>query len=225
MKKDFAKLNYYEMLDIKPDAAFFEIRHAYNAALQIYEADSLVSYSFFSREERKEILNLLEKAYSTLINGKGRKNYDNQLMQTGVLASPGNKAAARKPACIYDVKRQSGTTVLPKNNKAALRANVAQNKRINEILSKDEISGADLKAIRNELGVAIEKIASETRIRMDYLIGMEENKIDRLPAVAFLKGFVKSYLKCLCVEPVEGICARYIEGLARMGKNNETGVF
>jgi hypothetical protein len=220
MKKDFSKLNYYEMLDIKPDAAFFEIRHAYNAALQMYEAGSLVSYSFFSQEERKEILNLLEKAYSTLINGRERKNYDDQLMQTGILASQGNKASARKPACIFDVNKQSGTTVLPKSNKAALRENVAQNKRISEILSKEEISGTDLKAIRNELGVAIEKIASETRIRMDYLIGMEENKINRLPAVAFLKGFVKSYLKCLCVEPVDGICARYIEGLARMGKNN-----
>jgi hypothetical protein len=208
------------MLDIKPDAAFFEIRHAYNAALQMYEAGSLVSYSFFSQEERKEILSFLEKAYSTLINGKERKNYDNQLMQSGILASQGNKAAARKPACIYDVNRQSGTTVLPKSDKASLRANVAQNKRINEILSQHDITGSDLKAIRNELGVAVEKIASETRIRMDYLMSMEENNIDRLPAIAFLKGFVKSYLKCLCVEPADGICARYIESLARMGKNS-----
>ena len=34
MEKDFAQLNYYEMLDIKPDATVMEIRGAYNAALR-----------------------------------------------------------------------------------------------------------------------------------------------------------------------------------------------
>jgi DnaJ-class molecular chaperone len=48
MEKDFDQLNYYEMLDIKPDAPALEIRSAYNSALQMYQSDSLVSYSFFS---------------------------------------------------------------------------------------------------------------------------------------------------------------------------------
>jgi len=68
MDQDFDQLNYYEMLDIKPDASALEIRSAYNTALQIYQSDSMVSYSFFSREERNKILALLEKAYLTLIN-------------------------------------------------------------------------------------------------------------------------------------------------------------
>jgi len=63
MEKKFAKLNYYEMLDLKPEATFFEIRHAYNAALQIYKDDSLTSYSFFSPEERKEIPILWPEEY------------------------------------------------------------------------------------------------------------------------------------------------------------------
>jgi len=61
MEKDFAQLNYYEMLDVKPDATALEIRSAYNAALQIYQSDSLASYSFFSPEERKKIITLLEE--------------------------------------------------------------------------------------------------------------------------------------------------------------------
>ena len=85
MEKDFAELNYYEMLDVKPDAAALEIRSAYNAALQMYQSDSLVSYSFFSPEERKEILSLLEKAYFTLINEKEREIYDNELIRLGII--------------------------------------------------------------------------------------------------------------------------------------------
>ena len=220
MKKNFATLNYYEILDVTPDAAFFEIRQAYNAAMQMYRADSLVSYSFFSLEERQEILNLLEKAYLTLINGKERKNYDKELIQLGILDNVGGKAGAKRSAGIYDASRQWGKAAVLKDNKSTLKEKVAQNKRINEILSKQEISSADLKIIRNELGVAIEKIAGETKIRMDCLISIEEDKVKRLPAAAFLKGFIKSYLKCLCIEPLDDVCVRYMDGLARIGKDN-----
>ncbi len=79
MEKDFSELNYYEMLDIKPDATAVEIRDAYNAALQMYQSDSLVSYSFFSQEERSQILALLEKAYFTLINETQREKYNSEL--------------------------------------------------------------------------------------------------------------------------------------------------
>jgi DnaJ-class molecular chaperone len=220
MKKNFANLNYYEILDVTPDAAFFEIRQAYNAAMQMYRADSLVSYSFFSLEERQEILNLLEKAYITLINGKERKNYDKELIQMGILDNVGGKAGAKRSAGIYNASRQWGKAAVLKDNKSTLKEKVAQNKRINEILAKQEINGADLKTIRNELGVAIEKIAGETKIRMNYLLSIEEDKVKRLPAAAFLKGFIKSYLKCLCIEPLDDVCARYMDGLARIGKNN-----
>jgi len=220
MKKDFAKFNYYEMLDIGQDAAFFEIRHAYNAALQIYEADSMVSYSLFSREERRKILELLERAYLTLINAQERKKYDAELAQAGVMSAIAGKAPSRRPACIYDVKRQTGTTVLPKKtSKTILRESVENNKKINEILSGPDINGAALKSIRNELGMPVERIAQETRVRLDYLNCIEEDKIGRLPAAAFLKGFVKAYLKSLCVEPADDIATRYMQWLERARKS------
>ena len=51
-----------------------------------------------------------------------------------------------------------------KTHNAELKAKVSQNQRIREILLQQEISGTDLKDIRNELGVAIENIHQETRI-------------------------------------------------------------
>lgn len=54
MRKDFNQLNYYEMLDLQPNAVPYEIRHAYNAAMQLYQPGSLVSYSFFSEKERRD---------------------------------------------------------------------------------------------------------------------------------------------------------------------------
>jgi DnaJ-class molecular chaperone len=214
MEKDFAQLNYYEMLDIKPDAAALEIRGAYNATMQIYQADSLVSYSFFAPEERKKILALLEKAYFTLINEKERRNYDNELIRLGFLNAQEENPVVKKPVGIFDINRQGNNSGLLKNQNAELKTNVSQNQRIGEILSQHKISGADLKTIRNELGVAIEKIHQETKIRIEYLNNIEENKTEGLPAAVFLKGFIKAYLKCLCIEPADEISARYMSGLA-----------
>ncbi|MGA2782214.1 MAG: helix-turn-helix domain-containing protein [Smithella sp.] len=215
MEKNFAQLNYYEMLDVKPDATALEIRSAYNSALQMYQSDSLVSYSFFSPEERKEILALLEKAYFVLINEKERDLYDNELIRLGIIDSTERNPAVKKPVSIFDINRQSDVSGILKTHNAELKAKVSQNQRIGEILSQQKISGTDLKAIRSELGVTIENIHQETKIRIDYLNCIEENNIEKLPAAVFLKGFIKAYLKCLYIEPADEISARYMSGLAR----------
>jgi hypothetical protein len=215
MEKDFDQLNYYEMLDIKPEATALEIRGAYNAALQMYQADSLVSYSFFSQEERSKILGLLEKAYLTLINEKEREKYDNDLIESGVISVAEKSAAAKKgPVNIFDINRQGDNAVLRKNHNAELKAKVSQSQLVREIISRQDISGADLREIRNELGVAIENIHQETKIRLDYLNYIEEDKTEKLPAAVFIKGFVKAYLKSLYIEPADEICARYMNTLA-----------
>ena len=217
MEKKFARLNYYEMLDLKPEATFFEIRHAYNAALQTYQTDSLISYSFFSPEERKAILDLLEKAYLTLINEKERQDYDNELIRLGILKEVVKKPIIKTPVSVFDINRQQGKPGAAKNAAAELRAKVAQNKFIGEILSQQELSGADLQKIRNELEVPLEQIAQETKIRIDSLLNIEGNHIEALPAAVFLKGFIKAYLKCLCLEPVDEICMRYMNRLSSLG--------
>ena len=217
MEKKFARMNYYEMLDLKPDATFFEIRHAYNAALQTYQTDSLISYSFFSPEERKAILDLLEKAYLTLINEKERQDYDNELIRLGIIKEAVKKPMVKTPVSVFDINREQGKPGAAKNAAAELRAKVAQNKFIGEILSQQELSGADLQKIRNELAVPLEQIAQETKIRIDSLLNIEGNNIEALPAAVFLKGFIKAYLKCLCLEPVDEICIRYMNRLSSLG--------
>ena len=223
MQKNFAKLNYYEMLDIKPAAAAFEIRHAYNAALQVYQPDSLASYSFFSAEERGDILSLIEKAYATLINEQARREYDDNLIARGELrAREETTPAVKKPVSIFDISRSPIVKKGPAGTDA-LKNKISQSPHIGGILAKSEICGADLKSIRNELGAPLEQIAQDTKIRMEHLRSIEEDDIARLPAAVFLKGFVKAYLKCLCLEPVEAISARYMEAIGRLLRNTKAG--
>ena len=217
MQKSFAEMNYYEMLDVKPDVAFFEIRHAYKAAMQMYQADSMISHSIFSQEERMQILSFVEKAYLTLISEKERQIYDNELIRLGVLKATKWKVSPKKPICIFDINRNSGIKSVPKSNDE-LREKIAQNKSIAGIIVQTQISGADLQKIRNKLEVPIEHIAQETKIRIDYLQGIEGDDVPALPAAVFLKGFIKAYLKCLCLEPVDEVCGRYMNRSAFCGE-------
>lgn len=216
MNKKFSDMNYYDILDIKPDAAVFEIRHAYTEALQIYKPGALASYSFFSEEERREILALIEKAYATLINEQARKQYDGELVLLGEIpAKDQTKPAEKKPVGIFDIQRASApkTVAVPSED---LKNKVRQSAAIEAILNQNEICGSDLKKIRTELNILIEQISQETRVRLDHLHSIEEDRIERLPAPVFLKGFIKSYLKCLGVDPADEISGRYMDTVARM---------
>ncbi|PKN70416.1 MAG: hypothetical protein CVU54_06070 [Deltaproteobacteria bacterium HGW-Deltaproteobacteria-12] len=210
MEKKFGKLNYYEMLDLKPDATLFEIRQAYNAALQTYQTNSLVSYSFFSPEERKAILDLLEKSYLTLINETKRQDYDRELVRLGLISETALKPTAKTPVKIFNINRAQVKSGALQNAAVALRKQTSENQIIGEILSQKEISGSDLQKIRKELALSLEHIAQETKIRLDYLQGIERDDVQALPAAVFLKGFIKSYLKCLCLQPVDEIFHKYI---------------
>ncbi len=216
MPKCFAQLNYYEVLDIKPDAMAFEIRHAYNAALQVYQPSSLASYSFFPEDDRQEILSIIETAYRTLISDQARKDYNEELIRRGELGVRNEAtSAAKKPVSIFNISRNPAAKVALTNNET-LKSKISQSQLIGDILAQNELCGADLKRIRTELGVLIEQIAQETKIRHDHLRSMEEDHVARLPAAVFLKGFVKSYLKCLSLEPVEELSARYMDTVARL---------
>jgi DnaJ-class molecular chaperone len=210
MRKDFDQLNYYEMLDLKPNAVPYEIRHAYNAALQLYHPGSLVSYSFFSEKERREILALIEKAYQTLINDQFRKEYDEELIRRGEIESREESAAEeKKPVSVFQISRGPAVRAVFVNPDE-LKDRISQSPIIKDILGRSELSGEDLKQIRTELGLTIEQIADETKIRVNHIRSIEEGQAGQLPPAVFLKGFVKSYLKCLGLEALEELSARYM---------------
>ncbi|HPC85547.1 MAG TPA: helix-turn-helix domain-containing protein [Smithellaceae bacterium] len=214
MRKSFTELNYYEMLDIRPTAAAFEIRQAYGTALQIYQPGSAASHSFFTETERREILALLEKAYRTLVDERTRRAYDDELVSRGELDRAVEAGPVdRKPVGIFNISRTRDRQP-SLDNQETLKSKVRESKRIAELTAGDSLSGAGLKQIREELGVTVEQIAQATKIRQDHLTHIEEDRVDRLPAAIFLKGFVKSYLKYLCLEPVEALSARYMETVA-----------
>ncbi len=65
--------------------------------------------------------------------------------------------------------------------------------------------GAYLKKTRELHGISIEELASSTKINISVLAALESDNFQKLPAPIFVKGFIKSYLKYLGVDPKEAI--------------------
>jgi curved DNA-binding protein CbpA len=209
--KRLMEQNFYDLLGIEFNASSFEISHAYKENYQLYHEDSLVSYSFFSREERHEILAKLEEAYSTLIDEKKRSRYDQSLIECGILKEEMKSQDGRKTmGLISDSKHPTHNKILTIRDE--LKTMVSSNPVIQEILSHDVLWGKDLKRIRKELGVSLEIIKEMTKVRMVFLRAIEEDKYEKAPSKMFLKSYVKAYAQSIGLDS-DVVACRYLKSM------------
>ncbi|MGA2463567.1 MAG: helix-turn-helix domain-containing protein [Thermodesulfobacteriota bacterium] len=207
--KRLGDLNFYELLEVAFDASPFEIHHAYQEMYQLYHEDSLASYSFFSREEREEILAKLDEAYSTLIDEKKRSHYDQLLIERGILEEGMQYQRDQKTLSLMsNSKRSSTNATLRIRNK--LKVIVSSNPIIQEILTHDVLSGKDLKKIRDELGVSLEMIAEMAKVRIVFLRAIEDDQFEKTPSRMFLKSFLKAYAQCIGLD-ADIVASRYLK--------------
>lgn len=88
--------NYYDILGVGRQASAEEIRSAYEISRHTFRENSLATYSLFSDQENREILDLIAKAFETLFNPESRRAYDAVLQwqegETPAAAGPGGRA-------------------------------------------------------------------------------------------------------------------------------------
>ena len=207
--KRLEDLSFYELLEVAYDASPFEVHQAYKEMHQLYHDDSLASYSFFSREEREEILAKLDEAYSTLMDEKNRSRYDQLLIERGILEKEMQYQRDRKKLRLMSDAKHPGTnTALRIRDR--LKPIVSSNPVIQEILTQDVLSGEDLKKIRDELGISLEEISEIVKVRMVYLHAIEDDQFEKTPSRIFLKGFLRAYAQCIGLD-ADIVANRYLK--------------
>ena len=207
--------NYYNLLDISPKASFEEVRAAYDQAMSIYSSDSISTYSLFTEKERKQILSHLTEAYKTLTNGRLRKEYDHLLMEKGELTDQEVGLYSSEDSCVPKGKLVNVDleNLIPKEENIKVKS---QTTGINLDLfeSRPSVAGKDIKAIRLAKKIGFEEIYKKTNIPQKTLEDIEEDRFECLPALVYLKGFLKAYAKILNVNQskmVDGYIERYLE--------------
>ncbi len=197
--RSLAELTYYELLDLSPGATPFEIRQAYKMAMGVYSEESIVIYSLFTDEERKEILARIDEAFATLISEKARSAYDQLLIQRGVIKEGSQYGSSRERIALGGPKRpgtgENGT---------------AENPVIREILCQEVLTGRDLKRLRSGLEVSLEQISEWTKIRPGLLQCIEEDQFDQLPSRLHLRSFLKAYMQYFRLNP-DPLVDRYMK--------------
>jgi len=204
--------NFYELLGVESDASLFEINRAYKETHQLYHEDSLVSYSLFSGEERRQILARLDEAYSTLIDEEKRSRYNQSLVEGGILKEGvESQDGPRADRVMSGSMRSTLNTILTIRDE--LKAAVSSNPVIQDILTHDVLCGKDLKRIRDELGVSLGTIAEMTKVRIIFLSAVENDEFEKVPSKMFLKSFLKAYAQSLGLD-ADFVASRYLKRTA-----------
>ncbi len=199
--KKFEDLNYYRILEIPVNASPFDVRNAYKDTLEIYREDSMATYSLFSEDERENILDTIENAFLVLIDEDKRADYDKMLVDTGEIepsALTEKPEKEPKPIFLSD-KSINKEAFFQRLNEKAQEKEVQ--KARDEVLAKELISGSDLRKLRKVLGIELDEIFKTIRISISMLEAIENNQFENLPSLIYLKNFLKSYAKVLCLDP------------------------
>jgi DnaJ-class molecular chaperone len=218
--KKFDGLNYYEILKIPMTSSYFEIKRAYKNALSLYNEDSIVTYSLFSKEERDSVIEDIENAFSTLTNDKKRAAYDQMLVDSGQVDA---SIPSREQPFVSPSPSPTYTSI----NENQLYSRVKEKLLMedvktlsDEILLKERLSGDDLKKLREAVDVKTKEIQHITKISVSVLMAIEENRFEELPPDTYLKSFLRSYAKILQIDP-QKVIDGYLKTISLANKTDE----
>lgn len=184
--KDIRDQTYYEILEISPTATSKEIQRAYEHAKETFYADSVAIYSLFSEEEVKGIKEAVEEAYRILMDEALRRDYDQSHVQ--MLPMAGGQAIetfSETAGISWEERHPLSFTGLSFN------------------AEERPYRGKTLKQIRQGMGVELQAISQEMKINARTLEWIEEEAFEKLPALVYLKGFLKSYAQSLGLDPAK----------------------
>jgi len=228
--------NYYDILEIPVEASHQEIAQGYTRAKNAYSGDSLALYSLMTKEECDEILNLIEEAYSVLCDPHKRRLYNNA---RGLLAPPddyksyqervdSNKdiGAIQQLASSGSINNRDFSAESKKGNDKKDITKIVASKRFalehtvrpemeQEIEQTTVFTGEVLRKIREYKGVDVARMSDMTKVSKTYIKNIEAEKLDNLPVLVYVRGFVYQYAKCLKLNP-ELVATSYINHIKQL---------
>lgn len=213
MLKRIDDLNFYELLEVAPDANAQDIHKAYDRVRKVYEPNSIALYSLLSSEETDRIRTRIDEAYRTLIYEETRREYDRILRERHEIPELEPRKAKQRyqppprvalPAQIRHV--EAAPPPMPALNDAlpSLSPSAAAETPLAAMLpltTITEFTGSVIKMLREQKNLSLQAVADITKISSRHLQHIEEEAYTKLPARPYLRGFLSQYAKALGYEP------------------------
>jgi curved DNA-binding protein CbpA len=178
------------------------VTSAYEKAKTTYSGDNPAIYTIFSEGEARDLLKLVEEAYSVLGNKTLRALYDEKLGQSGI---------RREDLTFENLKAQSKIQQpnLPKKPLGKIEYKVDE-KFEQELKAKTNWSGEDLKKVREYKNIPLERLSETTKISAYYINSVEKMDAKSLPAPVFVRGYVAQISKVLNLNE-KTVCDSYMK--------------
>lgn len=219
---DAERKNYYDVLEVEPNATPQQIENAYIRARNAYSGDSVALYSLMTKDECEKILGQIEEAYSVLGFPEKRREYDRLrgFNQSGF----NTHKTMEQIHTVSSIEDRPKDTVQYENYgsnliEARVSKITAQKKfglEYEENAEMDakirdctDFNGAFLKSVREYKNVTVERMAEMTRISKTHINAIENDDISKLPADVYTRGYVYQYAKVLKLNP-DQVAASYL---------------
>ena len=230
--------NLYEILEVRPDAGPQEIRAAYLRAKASFQRDSLALYSLMDGDDAALMLRQVEEAFLVLSNPDRRKLYDQSYLRGPQPAvapvisidrvPPMSSSADMEDLLIPPSTDFSGTlasestsppmdAVTPSTSAMPAPAPMASPQPASPKSAPSPVptisSGPELRDLRERRGVSIDYLVEITRIRKTYLVAVEAENFEALPAAVYIRGFLCQVARELHI-PTEPLVTEYLKRLS-----------
>jgi len=195
MVRDSNKImnNYYDVLNITPDASKTDIFESYQKLQKLFAKDNIAIYGLFSDEMLEEKTQEIELAYQLLSDSKKRKAYDKELKDRGIIPLTSREGII--PEVTIRKPDEEGRTEEEKSTPARKSPGVITKEHYSKKYRGyyKEYSGRVLAKIRNDNKISLDELYEETKIKTKFLVAIEEESYEELPPTPYLIGFLKAY--------------------------------
>ncbi len=196
------RFNYYDILEVSPHCAQHEVTSAYEKAKLTYSGENPAIYTIFSEQEARELMKLVEEAYSVLGNKTLRALYDEKIGQ-GVF---------RRDDLSFETLKAQSKTLLPEQPKKSPSKNEYKIDESfeNEIKAQSDWTGSFIRKVREYKNIPLERMSETTKISAFYINSIEKVEPKGLPASVFVRGYVSQIAKVLGLDEKK-VCDSYMK--------------
>lgn len=189
--------NYFEILDLKPDANQHDIHMAYQKAKATYSLSNPDILNIFSEPELNDFRRLIDEAYSILKNQNYRSIYEKRMQDQVEDKSRISLESIKEASTDYqDISIVEHVSSKLKPDLIVKSQSYEKNDHFeSEISANAEWTGDFLKKVREYKKISIDHLQEKTKVKPWYLKALENMDAKNLPAPVFVRGYVTQMAK------------------------------